>query len=400
MELPTPTLPQVQLKIQRRSSHPWIFQKMVEKPAVRIPGGSVVDIVDSTGQWVGRGFYNWHSRITLRVLTADPNERIDAAFLERRLKRAAALRRDVLRLDAVSDAYRLVHSEGDELSGLVVDRFGTVIVIEFFAAGMWRFRDTIRDILLSEYPGSQFYWFAEEHIQKQESFDCRTLEPPSPIVVTEHGLRFRVAPGAKHKTGFFADQRDNRRQLAELCQRGPATSAVGVRVLDLCCNTGGFAVYAKTLGLAEEVIGVDLDEDALELARQNANLNQARIRWVQADLFPWLRDAIANGQRFDVVILDPAKQTRSREEVDVALKRYCDMNRLALQVVTPGGLFLTCSCTGLVSEEMFLETLRRAAWQAGRTLQVFHISGAGPDHPFLAHVQEGRYLKAVWARVG
>jgi 23S rRNA (cytosine1962-C5)-methyltransferase len=171
-------------------------------------------------------------------------------------------------------------------------------------------------------------------------------------------------------------------------------------VLDLCCNTGGFTVYAKALGGADEEVGVDLDEQALALAQQNANLNQARVRFVQADLFPWLRETTANGQRFDVVVLDPAKQTRDREEVDYALKRYLDMNRLALQAVAPGGIFLTCSCTGLVSEADFLEMLRRAAWQAGRQLQVLHVAGAGPDHPFLVHVPEGRYLKAVFCRVG
>jgi 23S rRNA (cytosine1962-C5)-methyltransferase len=210
-------------------------------------------------------------------------------------------------------------------------------------------------------------------------------------VVSEHGVRFRVAPGSKHKTGFFADQRDNRRTLASYC--------AGKRVLDLCCNSGGFAVYAKALGKAEEVVGVDLDETALALARQNAALNQVRLRFVQADLFPWLRDAIGNGERFDVVVLDPAKQTRDREEVDVALKRYLDMNRLALQVVSPGGIFLSCSCTGLIGEADFLEMLRRAAWQAGRTVQVVKIAGAGPDHPFYLHAQEGRYLKAVFCRV-
>src|SRR5262249_8933437 len=150
------------------------------------------------------------------------------------------------------DAYRLVHSEGDGLSGLVVDRFGSTVVLEFFAAGMYRFRQTIQDALEQRYPGSSFYWFAEEHVQKQESFDCRPPEPPAPSIITEHGVRFRVAPGSKHKTGFFLDQRDNRRMLAELCQ--------GRRVLDLCCNTGGFAVTAKVRGQAEEVVGVDLDE--------------------------------------------------------------------------------------------------------------------------------------------
>jgi 23S rRNA (cytosine1962-C5)-methyltransferase len=385
------SLPAVRLKIARRSSHPWIFQKMIEKPTTRLPPGSVVDIVDRDGQWVGRGFYNGHSRISLRVLTSNPAEAIDDAFFARRLAQAVALRRDWLGLDAVSNAYRLVHSEGDGLSGLVVDRFGSTIVLEFFAAGMYRFRPAIESALASHYPDSRFYWFAEEHVQKQESFDCRPPDAPAPDVIVEHGVRFRVAPGSKHKTGFFLDQRDNRQRLASFCK--------GKRVLDLCCNTGGFAVYAKSVGAADEVVGVDLDEQALALARQNAGLNQVRVRFVQADLFPWLRDILATGQRFDVVVLDPAKQTRDREEVDYALKRYLDMNRLALQAVTPGGIFLTCSCTGLVSEADFLDALRRAAWQAGRSVQVLSIAGAGADHPFLLHVQEGRYLKAVFCRV-
>ncbi len=385
-------LPQVRLKIVRRSSHPWIFQKMVDKPATRLPPGSVVDVIDREGQWAGRGFYNGHSRITLRLLTADPNEAIDDAFFANRIARAVALRRDWLGLDAVTDAYRLVHSEGDDLSGLVVDRFGSTIVLEFFSSGMFRCREAIQAALAAHYPDARFYWFAEEHVQKQESFDCRAPEPPSPDVITEHGVKFRVAPGSKHKTGFFLDQRDNRKYLASFC--------AGKRVLDLCCNTGGFAVYAKTVGGADEVVGVDLDEQALALARQNAGLNGQRIRFVQADLFSWLRDIIGTGQRFDVVVLDPAKQTRDREELDYALKRYGDMNRLAIQAVAPGGLFLTCSCTGLVSEYDFLDSVRRAAWQAGRTAQVLRIGGAGADHPFFLHVPEGRYLKAVFCRVG
>lgn len=384
-------LPVVQLKIERRSSHPWIFQKMVDRPATRLPPGALVDIVDRGGQWVGRGFFNGHSRISLRVLTTRQEEAVDADFFARRLARAVSLRRELLRLDEVTTAYRLVHSEGDELSGLVVDRFGDLLVLEYFAAGMWRQRQLLQEQLEALMPGSRFYWFAEEHVQRQESFDCHAPPSPEAVMITEHGLRFRVTPGAKHKTGFFADQRDNRRRLADFC--------AGKRVLDLCCNSGGFAIYAKGRGQADEVVGLDVDEEVLDLARHNANLNQARIRWVQADLFPWLRDAMANGQSFDVVVLDPAKQTRDREEVPAALKKYYDMNKLALHVVRPGGLLLTCSCTGLVSEDEFLESVRRAAWQAGRTLQVLSVSGAAGDHPFLAHVREGRYLKAVWCRV-
>lgn len=401
---PPTTLPTVRLKIERRSSHPWVFQKMVEKPPTRIPPGAVVDIQDRSGQWVGRGFYNGHSRIALRILTADPNEPVGSAFFEKKITQAVALRRDILGLDAVTDAYRLVHSEADGLSGLVVDRFGSLIVIEYFSAGMFRLRDVVRDALAQHFPDAMFYWFAEEHVGKQESFDCRPPEPPSPGIITEHGLRFRVAPGSKHKTGFFLDQRENRRQLASYCQ--------GKRMLDLCCNSGGFAVYAKALGGAAEVTGVDIDEQVLELAKQNAKLNKAEVRFIQADLFTWLRDVIPSvrreqegtaatspGRQFDVVVLDPAKMTRDREAVDVALRKYLDMNRLALQAVAPGGVFLTCSCTGLVREPDFLEMLKRAAWQAGRTVQVFDVSGAATDHPFLAHVPEGRYLKAVFCRV-
>jgi 23S rRNA (cytosine1962-C5)-methyltransferase len=135
------------------------------------------------------------------------------------------------------------------------------------------------------------------------------------------------------------------------------------------------------------------------MAKQNANLNQVRVTFTQADIFAWLRDVLPGGNRFDVVVLDPAKMTRDREAIDLALKKYTDMNRLALQAVAPGGIFLTCSCTGLISEETFLETLRRSAWQAGRSVQVLRVAGAGGDHPFLAHVQEGRYLKAVFCRV-
>jgi 23S rRNA (cytosine1962-C5)-methyltransferase len=383
--------PIVRLRIERRSAHPWVFQKMVEKPSARLPPGAVVEVVDRTGRWVGRGFYNGHSRIALRILTADKDEPIDPAFFAKLISRAVELRRNWLRLDSVTDAYRVVHSEGDELSGLVVDRFAGIVVLEFFSAGMYRFRQAIVDALTDHFPDSQAYWFAEEHVQKQESFDCRPPETPPPVVIREHGLRFRVAPGGKHKTGFFLDQRDNRHFLSGFCERR--------RVLDLCCNSGGFAVYAKGLGGASEVVGVDVDEQAIALAKQNANLNQAQVRFVQADLFPWLREVIAAGQRFDVVVLDPAKQTRDREEIDFALKRYFDMNKLALQAVAPGGIFLTCSCTGLVGEADFLESLRRAAWQAGRVPQIIRVGGAGADHPFLVHVPEGRYLKAVFCRV-
>ena len=388
----TSEIPTIHLKTERRSTHPWIFQKMVEKPAVKPKPGSIVEIIDREGQFAGRGFYNGHSRIALRVLTADPAETIDEAFFARKIGEAVALRRDVLKLDAATDAYRLIHSEGDGLSGLVVDRFADTLVIEYFSAGMFRQRDLIRRVLVEHFPGANLYWFAEEHVQKQESFDCAIPAAPAPVVIHEHGVKFHAAPGTKHKTGFFADQRDNRKFLSGLCE--------GRRVLDLCCNSGGFAIYAKTIGGADESVGVDLDEEILGVAERNARLNKARVRFVQADIFAWLRDvAVNNREQYDVVVLDPAKMTRDREQVIPALKKYLDMNKLALSAVKPGGIFLTCSCTGLVSEEQFLDMLRRAAFYANRTVQVLKVSGAGPDHPFLANVPESRYLKAVFCRV-
>ena len=389
---PAGALPLIHLKTERHSNHPWIFQKMVEKPDPKPKPGTLVDIVDREGHFAGRGFYNGHSRISLRVLTFNPDEAVDEAFFARKIADAVALRRDLLKLDTVTDAYRLVHSEGDGLSGLVVDRFANTLVVEFFSAGMFKQRDLIRRCLLSHFPNASVYAFAEEHVQKQESFDCPTPPSPAPTVIHEHGVQFHAAPGAKHKTGFFVDQRDNRKLLAEFC--------AGKRVLDLCCNSGGFGITAKTIGGAAEVVGVDLDEKILEVAESNARLNNAKIRFVQADIFHWLREGGGSrNEQYDVVILDPAKMTRDREQVIPALKKYLDMNKLAMSAVKSGGILLTCSCTGLVSEDQFLDMLRRAAYYAGRTVQVLKVTGAGADHPWQAQVPESRYLKAALCRV-
>ncbi len=386
----TTPLPAVHLKNAWRSSHPWIFQKLVAKPEPKPKPGSVVDVINVDGEWIGRGFYNGHSRIAVRILETDPDVPVDAGWFSRKIAQAVSLRRDVLKLDAVSNAWRVVHAEGDGLSGLVVDRYDDLLVVEFFSAGMFRHREWIYEALKEQFPGARFYSFAEEHVQKQESFDFRGTEPPAPAIITENGVRFRADPAGAHKTGFFADQRDNRQWLSQ--------QVAGKRVLDLCCNTGGFGVYAKVRG-AEEVVGVDIDEDVIAIAKGNAKLNDVRLKFVQADIFPWLRDAGSAKDLYDVVILDPAKMTRDREQVIAALKKYLDMNKLALGVVKPGGLFATFSCTGLVSEQEFLEMLRRAAYFAGRTIQILKVSGAGADHPFMAHVQESRYLKAAFCRV-
>ncbi len=382
--------PAVRLKIERRSNHPWIFQKMVEKPPTKPRPGSIVEIYDRDNTWCGRGFYNGHSRIALRVLTIDPDEAIDEAWFHRKIAAAVSLRRDVLKLDEVGNAWRVMHAEGDGISGLVVDRYDDLVVVEFYSAGAFRHREWIFAALSVQFPGCRFYWSADEHVQKQESFDLHKQEVPEPAVITENGIKFRAAPGSAHKTGFFADQRDNREWLSH--------QVAGRTVLDLCCNTGGFAVYAAARGAAD-VLGVDIDEAVIEIAKGNAKLNGVRPRFVQADIFPWLRDAAARGETYDVVILDPAKMTRDREQVIPALKKYLDMNKLALGVCKPGALLATFSCTGLVSEDEFLDMIRRAAFYANRTVQILKVAGAGADHPWLAHVKESRYLKAVFCRV-
>lgn len=382
--------PVIRLKSDRTPGHPWVWSAQVHKPEARIPPGSVVDVVDAKDRFVGRAFWNGHARIALRLLSIDAHEAIDADWIATRIDRAVTLRRELLQLDTLTDAWRVVHSEGDGLSGLIVDRYADILVVEYFAAGMWKFRDAIHAALLRQFPGSRLYWFAETHVQKQESFDCRVAEAPEPVEVHEHGLRFHAAPGYGHKTGFFADQRENRRRFAELAR--------GRRVLDLCCNAGGFAVHAMAGG-ALAATGVDMDAGILEIARANATANGLDIRFEQADIFEWLRQAAARGERYDAVILDPAKLTRDRSKVIDALKKYFAMNRLALDVIPPGGLLLTCSCTGLVSEADFLEMLRRVTLNAGREIQILEVRGAGADHPVRADVPESRYLKAVFCRV-
>lgn len=386
-------LPIVRLRGERTYHHPLVFQRAVERPATRIPVGSIVELRGPDDAFIGRGFWNGQAPMAVRLLSEREDEPIDADFFRRRINEAVCLRRDVLRLDWVSDAWRVIHAEGDGLSGLVVDRFAEALVVAFYAAGMWRHQHWIFDALLESFPGAAIHAFAEENAQRQEGFEAPPMAPARPVVITEHGARFQVPIGGKHKTGFFCDQRENRRRWAELVAAGGACS-----MLDLCCNSGGFSVYAGRAG-ASELTAVDLDEEAVAYAQKNLRLNGLKARVVQADLFPWLREAIAADRQWDAVVLDPAKLTRSRDEVEAALKKYLDMNRLALSVVAPGGLFLTCSCTGVVSEEAFLDMLRRAAHFAGRTVQILEVRAAGADHPWLAHVAESRYLKAVFCRV-
>ena len=343
---------------------------MVVKPEQFIVAGDVVDVVDRSGTLIGCGFYNPKSEVAIRMLGA-----VEEGFVEERLRRAVAFR-ESLKIDA--DAYRVCHSEGDGLSGLIVDRYADVHTVELFSLGFFRQIDLIR----SFFP--KCFVRADERTQRLEGFRLEPQKPPEGVVVQEHGVRYRVDFTSGHKTGFFCDQRENRRRVAEM--------AMGKDVLDLCCYTGGFGVAAAHAG-ARRVTGVDLDEAALETARRNGRLNRGKVDFLHADLFNYLRQG---REKFDVVILDPPKMAKERADLPKAIRAYSDMNALAARAVKPGGILVSCSCSGLVGAEEFLKIVQGAP--AGE-LRTFRVAGAGPDHPASSLYPEGRYLKAVYSVV-
>jgi 23S rRNA (cytosine1962-C5)-methyltransferase len=320
-------------------------------------------------------------------------------FWRRRIDGAIRLRRETLRLDEATDAYRLIHAEGDGLSGLVAERLGDCLVFEVFSLGVWQRIRELAELtaeLMGPPPGGASAWRtvvrADERSAQLEGFKPRHGQSDHRrAVVSEYGVRYRVDLAGGHKTGFFCDQRDNRRAFAGLCR--------DAAVLDLCCYSGGFGVAAAKLGGAREVTSVDLDEAAVALARENANLNQVRVQQVHADVYGYLRQMIANGRQYDAVVLDPPKLIATREQFREGRQRYLDFNKLALAVVRPGGVLLTCSCSGLMPRDSFLDVIRQAARIAGRSLSVFNVSGAAPDHPIALDCPETEYLKAVWLRV-
>lgn len=350
--------------------HLFFFRKMVARPEAPVEPGSIVDVYDRGGALLGCGFYNPRSEIAVRMLGPWEENLIEA-----RLRRAAAFR-EALRIDA--DVYRVCHAEGDGLSGLVVDRYGDVYVAEVFSLGMLRQLEAVRRVF------PKLHARADERVERLEGFRMPFERAPEGVIVREHGVQYRVDFRRGHKTGFFCDQRENRKAVADL--------APGKDVLDLCCYTGGFAVAAARAG-ARRVVGVDLDEEALETARQNARLNRVKVDFLHQDLFNYLRQC---REKFDLVVLDPPKMASERSELPKALRAYHDMNRLAARVVKPGGIFVSSSCTGLVGPEEFLRIVREAS---ERELRTFRIAGAGPDHPVSSLYPEGRYLKVIFSVV-
>ncbi|MCW8130933.1 MAG: class I SAM-dependent rRNA methyltransferase [Planctomycetota bacterium] len=392
----TGRLPRVELRSARHGNHPWVYRRMLAGPYDEIAPGELVEAYSRDGAFVGRGFYNANSEIALRLLTQEFEDRVSEGWFRKAIERAVGLRHDVLKLNKDNDAYRVVHSEGDGLSGLVADRYADCLVLELFSAGMHRYLDWVTAALQKCFPKAEIVVRADHRNEKLEGVKMDG-PPPSEksrdLVITEGGKKFHVDLRRGHKTGFFVDQRENRARIAGLCG--------GEDVFDGFSYTGGFGVSAA-LGGAKAVQSVDLDENVVAIAKKNRDLNKISkdtMTCTHGNVFDVLREYRTAGRAFSRVILDPAKLAISRHEIPKALDAYADMNRLGMHCLQPGGVLLSCSCTGLVSEEEFISALRAAAAEARKELQIFQVSGAPGDHPWAVRMPEGRYLKAVYSRV-
>lgn len=379
----------VELKMGRLPDGPWVFQKQLGPLPEDAPPGALAAIVARDGRVLAHGFLNPRSRVAFRILTRgeaapDLGETIGA-----RLRAALEIRRRTLRIDADTDAFRVANSEGDGLPGLVVDLFNDTAVVDYYAAGFAAIRPIVVAEVAELLGGVRVVERSDRRAARLEGFEM--IPPPEDIetTITESRLRFRVSMGG-HKTGFFLDQRENRRRFARLVS--------GRRVLDAFCYTGAFGVHAAR-GRAAEVVAVDLDEAALARARENAALNDARIETVHGNVFRFLRGLVSSREAFDAMILDPAKLAPAREDLTKALDTYLDLNILGLRALRPGGLLLTCSCSGLVTEERFLGILREAAFRTRRSIRVLEVGREAPDHVFDPAFPESRYLKAVFCHV-
>ena len=390
-------LPQVRLRTDELPRGPWVYARQVAggEPAGAEPG-SLVEVADAAGRFVGHALWNPASDIRLRWLSRGKRTdlRQPGRFLEQRLRAAHRLRVRTLLLEEVTDAYRLAHAEGDDLPGLVIDRLGSVLVCEYHALGFARLHAEVEAALGAIQPGLRVLHRVPGSARATENMPDDLL-PEGPdrgagleVQVREHGIVYPVLAGAGHKTGFFCDQRDNRRRVAELAR--------GRDVLDLFCNLAGFGLHAARAG-ARRVRAVDLDEVALERAERAAELNELELELVHADAFDVLRSVAAApaGPRPDLIVLDPKKLVTGKAELERGLRAYADLNALAFGALAPGGLLATFSCSGAVDLPTFLGTVFGAARRAGVEVRLLEILGAAPDHPQRPDHPRSRYLKGA-----
>jgi 23S rRNA (cytosine1962-C5)-methyltransferase len=377
--------------------HPWVLDSAVARLEGAVADGDVVDLFSDVGKFIARGLYNSASRIRVRLYTWDVQQALDEAFWRSRMQTALALRSS-LALDAPNGAARLVFSEADGLSGLVVDRYAQWLAVQVTGLGMARRLPQLVDILRELVKPRGIFIRTEKGAAKAEGIDLRDglywgEAPNGPAFIEENDIRYGVDLAEGQKTGFYLDQRDNRRAAARYL--------AGRRVLDLFCYTGAFSLNAAVHGRAREVIGFDSSAKAVALARANAELNGVPgVRFEKSDCFSALDALVANGERFGAVILDPPKFARSRQSVDDALRAYHRLNRRAVDALEPGGILVTCSCSGHVTREDLLFMLLGVAEQTGREIQVLETRAAAPDHPLSVTCLETEYLKCLICRVG
>jgi len=399
----------VRLELQKdlvrhlRAGHPWIYKRAVERPPSGLDAGAVVDVV-SGGKFVARGYFDPASAVRVRVLTRDPAEAIGPLFWRRRIAKAVALRRAYV-LSPETDCARLVHGEGDGLPGVVIDLYGAFAVLKLYSAGLAAHRSAIVDALRGEVALAGIYGRDEEIGRSDEEDELsdrdsppargRPLwgtEPPVEVIVREQGMRIAVDLRAGQKTGYFLDQRENRFALRRFA-RGRSRAA------NCFAYSGGFSVSAA-LGGAREVIAIDRDGGALQLARRNFELNAidpAAHGFVAGDVLEFLR---GEKKPFDLIVLDPPAFAKSQKAVPAALDGYASLHRAAFQALAPGGILATGSCSARVSAEQFVGAIREAASKTHTDLQLLEEKRQPPDHPALLSFPEGKYLKFFVFRKG
>jgi 23S rRNA (cytosine1962-C5)-methyltransferase len=376
--------------------HPWVLDSAIHQLDGSPADGDAVDLFSDKGKFIARGLFNGRSRIRVRLYTWDAGQPLDDAFWHRKLENALQFRRQI-GFDDPPGATRLVFSEGDGLSGLIVDRYADYLTVQPSALAMAIRLPALVPMLLELTSARGVMLRTDRGINRAEGIELHDgpysgQAPDGPLEIAENGMRYLVDLAKGQKTGFYLDQRDNRRIAAGYLR--------GRRVLDMFCYSGGFSLAASLIGGAGEILAVDSSEQALALAEANAKLNGAEnIRFQYGEAFETLEALAGAGEKFDAVILDPPRFARTRGAVQDALKAYHWLNRLALAVLAPGGILVTCSCSGHVTREDFLYMLVGVAQHTRRDIQILEARGAAPDHPVMASCLESQYLKCFICRV-
>lgn len=385
-------------EVSLQSGHLWIFSGALQQPPRWIEPGGLVDVKSSTGKFVARGYYNPLTNIAIRILTHDAEEIIDGDFFRRRIRSAAELRQ--VFDPEQTNAYRLIHAEGDGLPGVVVDRYADILVAQIHTAGMERLRLLLIDALMEETGVAGILLRNEGQSRRREGLDVEEPivvagEVPWQVAVRENGVQFLVDPWQGQKTGFFIDQRDKRAALRKYARNK--------RILNCFSYTGGFSVYAALSGKNTHVTSVDISAPAVEAARNHFVLNglePGEHEFLVTDVFDYLEQARRDGVQFDVVVLDPPAFAKTQGARSQALKAYLRLNTLGMQVLRPGGILLSCSCSGVVDMDDLLGTLSQGARKLRRPVQLLESYTHGVDHPINLAMPETAYLKAVFCRVG